>query len=271
MSILQAAVLGAIQGLTEFVPVSSSGHLALTRWLFGWGLGDPALDQAFDVAVHVGTLLGAALFLRTDLWALAASAHRTVRGTARPGDGLPWLLLASAVPAAVVGATLESTVADRLGGPVPIALMLIVFALVLAWADRLPARRQAGGFGVRDAVVIGVAQAAALQPGVSRSGATISAARASGFDRDSAARLSFLMSLPLIAGAAAYEGLQLLGDGTLRAGVYGPMIVGGGAAALTGAVAVWLVLGLVRTRSFKPFVTYRIAVGVAVLGLAAVR
>lgn len=271
MSIFQAVVLGGIQGLTEFVPVSSSGHLALTRWLFGWGLGDPGLDQAFDVAVHAGTLLGAVLFLRTDIASLLARALRTPRGTPQPGDRLPWLLLGSAVPAVIAGAALETTVADRLGGPVPIALMLIVFGVVLAWADRLPAPRQADSFGVRDAVLIGVAQAAALQPGVSRSGATISAARASGFDRDSAARLSFLMSLPLIAGAAGYEGLQMIGDDTLGQGVYGPMLAGGAAAAVTGGLAVWLVLGLVRTRSFTPFVAYRIAAGIVVLLIAAAR
>ena len=271
MPLLHAIVLGIVQGLTEFLPVSSSGHLILTRWLFGWGTGDGGVDKAFDVAVHVGTLLGAAGILRADLSRLGQAAWRSVRERRIRNtheDRMPWLLIVGTVPAVVTGALLESTIAERLGAPWLVAVMLIVGSGLLWAADRFPARARYGDLTMRDSTLIGLAQALALQPGVSRSGATLAAARSLGYDRDAAARFSFLLSLPLIAGAGLYEGYKLVGQ-DLPAGTGSALAVGVIAAAVTSVVAVWGVLAVVRRRSFLPFVVYRVVVGVVVLALLA--
>ncbi|MGH3849531.1 MAG: undecaprenyl-diphosphate phosphatase, partial [Pseudonocardiaceae bacterium] len=175
------------------------------------------------------------------------------------------------VPGVVVGAVLESTVANRLGAIWLIATMLIVFGLVLALADRAPGRRDITTIGLRDAVAMGFAQALALAPGVSRSGATISAGRGLGLGRDAAARVSFLMSIPITAGAVAYEGVAIITSGGLPAGTGPAFFWGTVSAALTGLGAVWLVLRVVRGRSFTPFVIYRLVAGVAVLAVVALR
>lgn len=270
MSILQAIVLGIVQGLTEYLPVSSSGHLILTRWLFGWDGGAASVEKAFDVAVHVGTLGGAGIYLRSDLARLVRSVLGAFRPAAsrRPEDRLPWLLVAATIPAAVTGALLESTITNRLGAPWLVGLMLILGSALLFAADRLPARRTLDELDNRHALLVGAAQAIALQPGVSRSGATLTAARALGYERDAAARLSFLMSMPLIAGAGAYEWLRLRGAGPLPDGFATTVSVGIAAAAVTSLLAVWLVLSVVRRRSFTPFVIYRVAAGIAVLSIA---
>jgi undecaprenyl-diphosphatase len=270
--LLHAVVLGVVQGLTEFLPVSSSGHLILTRWLFGWGTGDGGIDKAFDVAVHVGTLLGATGFLRVDLVRLGRAAWSSLRDRrigSSPADRLPWMLLVATVPAAVTGALLESTIAARLGAPWLVALMLIAGSVLLWGADRLPERSGFMELTLRHTTVIGVAQALALQPGVSRSGATLAAARALGYDRDAAARFSFLLSLPLIAGAGLYEAIKLLGGENLPSGIGAALLVGVATAAATSVAAVWGVLAIVRRRSFLPFVVYRVVVGVVVLALLA--
>ncbi len=259
MPILHAIVLGIVQGLTEFLPISSSGHLVLVPWLFGWDelTRNPELNRSFDVALHMGTFVGAAIYFRHDLWRLATTQRR-----------LGLLLGLSAVPAAVTGVVLESVVDEQLSAEWLIGVMLIVFGLVLAWADRLPSTRTVGTFGVRDAMLMGAAQAAALQPGVSRSGATMSMGRRIGFDRDGAARLSFLMSLPIIAGAGLFEGAKVMAGGGLAPGVAPAFLWGMVASGLTGFAAVWLLLRLVRTRTFTPFVVYRVIAGVAVIAVA---
>lgn len=270
MSLLQAIVLGIVQGLTEFLPVSSSGHLILTRWLLGWDGGAASVEKAFDVAVHVGTLVGASVYLRADLARLARGALSRLRPAAerQPEERLPWLLVAATIPAAVTGAVLESTITNRLGAPWLVGLMLILGSALLFAADRLPERRTLDQLDARHALLVGAAQAIALQPGVSRSGATLTAARALGYERDAAARLSFLMSMPLIAGAGAYELLKLRGEGPLPDGFATTVAVGIAAAAVTSLLAVWLVLTVVRRRSFTPFVIYRVVGGIAVLGIA---
>ena len=273
MPILHAIVLGIVQGLTEFLPVSSSGHLILVPWLFGWEelTRDPDLNRTFDVALHIGTFVGALAYFRSDIATFAAAAWRSVRRRSiESGDErLAWLLLLSSMPAALVGVVLDSLVEDHLSAEWLIGVMLIVFGLVLAWADRLPGRRDEGDYGIRQALLMGAAQAAALQPGVSRSGATMSMGRALGFSRETAARLSFLMALPLIGGVGVYKGAQVLtGDG-IPAG-FGPAFAWGMvASAITGYLAVWGLLRLVRSRSFTPFVVYRVVVGLGVIGVAA--
>ena len=303
MPIIHAIVLGIVQGLSEFLPISSSGHLELVPWLFGWDdfAGRPELETTFDVALHLGTFAGAVAYFRADLVRLARGGLSTLRPRGRreravtattetsvspapagppspgedalrgPGDDgrLAWLLLASAVPAAVAGALFADAFAGIGETEWLVGLLLAIFGLVLLWADRLQGTRTADEFRLRDALTMGLAQALALQPGVSRSGVTITAARRLGFGRESAARLSFLMSLPIIAGAGLYEGIGVLGDGGIPAGFGTAFAAGMAASAVTGWLAVWGTLRLVRTRTFTPFVIYRVVVGVGVIALVA--
>lgn len=300
MPILHAIILGITQGLSEFLPISSSGHLELVPWLLGWDdfAADPGLETTFDVALHMGTLVGAVAYFRSDIVRLATAGLGALRPRRRrvgagvgapassavetgvelaPGGvapaggrdaGLAWLLLLSAVPAGVSGVLFEDTFAEIGEQHWLIGLLLIVFGLGLLVADRLGGERDADRFRARDALVMGLVQAAALQPGVSRSGVTITAARGLGFRRDAAARLSFLMSLPIIAGAGLYKGADvLLGDG-IPSGFLGAFAAGMVAAGITGYGAVWATLRLVRTRTFTPFVIYRCVVGAGVVLVA---
>ncbi|MEA2973279.1 MAG: undecaprenyl-diphosphatase [Actinomycetota bacterium] len=273
--VLHAIVLGIVQGLSEFLPISSSGHLILVPWLFGWteltGSANADLNRTFDVALHMGTFVGAAAYFRHDLVRLARAAWSSLRArrVTEPDQRQAWLLALSAVPAATIGALLESTVGDHLGQIWLIAVLLIVFGLILLVADRRPGARDAEDFRWRDAAVMGLCQAVALAPGVSRSGITITGGRFLGFQRDAAARLSFLMSLPVIAGAGIYEGAKVFAGDGLPSGTLPAFLAGMLASAVTGAIAVWLVMKVVQTRSFTPFVIYRVVVGLAVLGLLA--
>lgn len=266
MPILHAIVLGIVQGLTEFLPISSSGHLALVPWLFDWTelTKNPDLNQTFDVALHIGTFLGALGYFWRDIWDIVSNRSRHRLGV---------LLLLSTIPAGLVGLIFEESLADA--NELMIGVMLIVFGLVLAWIDRRTSTRTAemgdAPFGARDAAIMGIAQAVALQPGVSRSGVTITAGRLLGFDRESAARLSFLMAMPVIAGAGAVKGLKVVADGGLAPGLAAPFFWGMLASALTGAAAVWFLLRLVKTRTFMPFVAYRLVAGVAVIAIALAR
>ena len=265
MNLFHALVLGIVQGLAEFLPISSSGHLELVRWATGWDDFDSeTLEQAFDVAVHIGTLAGAIAYLWRDVLGLtAAGLGPLVRREPLDAEGRrAWYLVASAIPAAITGVLLGDVLAvDRIW---LIAVCLIVFGFVLLWADSLPSRRDEETFTIRDALLMGGGQALALQPGVSRSGATISVARVLGFDRVSAARLAFLMSLPVIAGAGLYRGASVIADGFPSELVSG-FLVGMVASAVTGWIAVWGTLKLVRTRTFLPFVIYRVILGTVVL------
>jgi undecaprenyl-diphosphatase len=266
LEIVHAIVLGIVQGLTEFLPISSSGHLQLVPWLFGWDdfAGAPHLEQSFDVALHLGTLIGAVAYLRRDVARYAVAGiteHRSADGR------VAWFLLASAIPAALIGALFNDAVADLGDHEWLIGVFLILFGLVLLWADRLGGTRPRESYAARDAMLTGAAQALAFAPGVSRSGATITMARWLGFDRDAAARLSFLMALPITAGALLYEGIEVLTD--FPPGFAAPFLWGIAASALTGWFAVWATLRIVRTRSFMPFVIYRVVVGAAVLLIAA--
>lgn len=274
MSILHAIVLGLTQGLTEFFPISSSGHLALVPWVFGWDdFGDnDTLAKAFDVAVHLGTFVGVVAYFRRDLGRYFKGGMAAVFRRSEPvtEDGrIAWLLVLSAIPAAVIGAGLNSAIEGLDDEFWLIGVMLIVFALVLYWADHLQGERRFETFAVRDALYMGFGQALALQPGVSRSGVTISVGRWLGLDRDAAARISFLMSLPVIAGAGLFQYAKVQSDGGIPSDFLSPFLWGTVAAGLSGWGAVWLTLRWVRTHSFTPFVVYRIVLGVGVLILAA--
>jgi undecaprenyl-diphosphatase len=267
--ILHAIVLGIVQGLSEFLPISSSGHLILVPELFDWTelTRHPDLNKTFDVALHVGTFVGAAWYFRHDLARYIAAAWRSLRKRAirSVDERMAWLLLVSAIPGAIVGATLEGVIEDYLGEPVLIGVMLIVFGVVLWLADRLPQRRREEDFQLRDALLMGTAQAVALQPGVSRSGITISMGRWLAFDREAAARLSFLMSLPIIAGAGLFEGAEVVADGGIPDDYVAPFLWGMVAAAVSSFLVIGWLLRFLQTRSFTPFVIYRFVVGAAVI------
>jgi len=267
--VLHAIVLGLVQGLSEFLPISSSGHLILVPELFGWTelTRHAALNKTFDVALHLGTLVGALWYFRVEVGRYAVAGWQSIRSRSLqpPNARMAWLLLMSAIPGAILGALFETTIEDNLGKPELIGAMLIVFGAVLLWADKRPQRRQVDDFRVRDAALMGVAQALALQPGVSRSGVTISEGRHLGFDRDGATRISFLMSLPIIAGAVVYKGVKVAANGGIPHAYVGPFIWGTVGAAVSGLIAITVLLRILRTRSFLPFVVYRFIAGAAVI------
>lgn len=271
MPLLHAIVLGLVQGLSEFLPISSSGHLVLTRWIFGWDEQPSDVEKAFDVALHFGTFLAVVLYFRHDLVCYVREGIRMLWHWERPADTdgrIAWLLILATIPAALVGALFEDQIDNRFGTPAVIGISLIVFGVWLWWADRSSGRRPVEEFRTRDALIVGSAQALALNPGTSRSGITMTAARQVGFDRDAAVRLSFLMSLPVIAGAVVFKVGGLIADG-IPDGLLTPMIVGVATSFLAGLAAVWGTIKLVRTWSFTPFVIYRVALGSVVLIVAA--
>jgi len=267
--ILHAIVLGIVQGLSEFLPISSSGHLILVPELLHWTELTKHTDfnKTFDVALHLGTLVAVAVYFRREIVRYVAAAAVSVRQRAvRTVDQrIAWLLLLSAVPGAIAGALLEKTIEDELGEPVLIGVMMIMFGLLLYAADRLPAPRVFNELDRRGAVLTGLAQALALSPGVSRSGVTITTGRWLGFRRDAAIRISFLMSLPITAGACIYKGAKLaLGSG-IAPGMGPPFVWGIVTSAVTGYLAIAFLLRLVRTHSFTPLVVYRLLLGSAVI------
>ena len=269
MTIIQAVILGIVQGLTEFLPISSSGHLILVPWLFNWHflLDNPDLNKTFDVALHLGTFVAVLVYFWREVGQLIAAWVRSIgrRSLADPMARLAWLLLVSTIPAAVVGVVLESFIEDRLGKPWIIAVAMIVFAGVMYLIDHIAKLdRELDSLTWFDALLIGIAQALALLPGVSRSGITMMTGLLLRLDRESAARYSFLMSIPVIGGAAAYKALEVARDG-LPAGTTTPFLVGMLSAALSGLVAIWFVLAYLKRHNFNLFVAYRIVVGVAVL------
>jgi undecaprenyl-diphosphatase len=267
--VLHAIVLGIVQGLSEFLPISSSGHLILVPELFDWNelATRPRLNKTFDVALHVGTLVAALWYFRRDLLRYAGAGLGSIRArkVRTTDERLAWLLLLSAVPGAIVGALLSSTIDKELGDPVLVGSMLVVYGVLLWLADRLAGQRRTEEFGTRDAVVMGVAQALALQPGVSRSGVTMSVGRWIGFDRESAARLSFLMSIPIIGGAALYKAAEVATGRGVPSDLVEPMVWGTIASAVSGFVAIAGLLRLLTTRTFAPFVVYRILLGIGVI------
>jgi undecaprenyl-diphosphatase len=272
--LLHAIVLGIVQGLSEFIPISSSGHLAIVPWLFGWNDfdGNDSLAKAFDVALHIGTLAGAIAYFWRDILVFAREGLRVLvpanRADAPPEGRIAWLLVVSAVPAAITGFLLNDAIEALDDEFWLIGVMLIVGGVLLWVADRMGGPRDAGDFRLRDALLMGLGQAAALQPGVSRSGVTITVSRALGFDRGAAARLSFLMSLPIIAGAGLYKLLDVLGEGGIPSDFVAPFVVGMATSAVTGFAAVWGTIRFVQTRTFAPFVGYRFVVGAGVGALA---
>jgi undecaprenyl-diphosphatase len=266
----QALVLGITQGLTEFLPVSSSGHLILVPWLGDWHYLEQHEDfnKTFDVALHLGTLVAAVAYFRREIAVLLRAWFRSIGARAVRGDDerLAWLIVAATIPAALAGAVLEDFISKKLGEPWQIAILLAVFGVLLLIADRAPEDRRIEQIGLRTAFLVGCAQALALAPGVSRSGITITAGRFLRLSRDAAARFSFLLLIPIVLGAVVLKGVKdvLLGGG-LPPGSTGPFLVGMLAAAVSGLAAIWLLLGYVRRRTYRPFVVYRIVAAVFIV------
>ncbi|HEX5640922.1 MAG TPA: undecaprenyl-diphosphatase UppP [Thermoleophilia bacterium] len=271
MTILQAIILGIVQGLTEFLPISSSGHLLLVPWLFNWHflLENPELNKTFDVALHLGTFVAVVLYFWREIVRLVGAWVRSLsrRSLAEPEAKLAWLLIVSTVPAALVGVLFEDFITNTLGKPWMIGVAMIVFAGFMYLVDHIARLdRDLEALTWLDALLIGIAQSLALLPGVSRSGITMMTGLLVRLDRESAARYSFLMSIPVIGGAAAFKGLEVARDG-LPAGTATPFAVGMVAAALSGIAAIWFTLAYLKRHNFNLFVVYRIVIGVGVLVL----
>ena len=263
MDALQAAVLGLIQGLTEFLPISSSGHLVLAPIFFGWQ--DQSL--AFDVAVHFGTLLAVMGYFWRELRELVPAGFRPLLGQGMdPQARMAWGLLLSTVPASVVGLVMRAVLEVEINNPLVVAANLIVFGLLLWWADtRMRGSRSEEYISWREFFLLGCAQALALSPGTSRSGITMTAAMMLGMSRVAAARVSFLMAIPVIAMAAAYEFMELLtSEGPVA---WDDIGIGVAAAFVSGLVCIHWLLRLLQTTSFLPFVIYRVALGGLILVL----
>ena len=201
----QALVLGLVQGATELLPISSSGHLILVPWLADWDYlkEHDAFNQTFDVSLHLGTLIAVVLYFREDIVRLAAAWFGTLRRRRieTADERIAWYVAVATVPAAIVGAVGENLIAERLGEPWQIAILLALFGVLLYVADRTPQTKDMGQIGIKAAIGVGLAQTLSLMPGVSRSGITITAGRFLGLDRDSAARFSFLLLVPITFGA----------------------------------------------------------------------
>jgi len=269
MTIVQAIILGIVQGLTEFLPISSSGHLLLVPWLFNWHflLENPDLNKSFDVALHLGTFVAVVIYFWREIGRLLVAWARSItrRSLAEPEARLAWLLIVSTIPAAIVGVVLEDFITNTLGRPWMIGVAMIVFAGFMYLVDHVARLdRDIESLTWVDAVLIGAAQALALLPGVSRSGITMMTGLLVRLDRESAARYSFLMSIPVIGGAAAFTALEIARDG-LPSGTAIPFAVGMISAALSGIAAIWFTLAYLKRHNFNLFVVYRLAVGVGVL------
>jgi undecaprenyl-diphosphatase len=262
MTPFQAIALGLIQGLSEFLPISSSAHLTLAPWLFGWE--DPGL--AFDVALHFGTLLAVLWYFRMEWLNLIKAAFGIVTTfrVETPEKRKVIYLIVATIPGAIGGLLLQSRAESSFRSPTIIAIALIVMGIVLWAVDKVvDQRRVLGEMRAVDALLIGLSQVIALIPGVSRSGSTITTARGLRFDRESAAEFSFLMSMPIIAAAVVMEGPKALANG----GLTNELISGVAASAISGWLAISILMRFVSRHSYKVFAVYRVALGLAVLAV----
>jgi undecaprenyl-diphosphatase len=265
----QALVLGLVQGLTELLPISSSGHLILVPWVSDWTYleQNDRFNQTFDVALHLGTLVAVAAYFWADAVRLVRAWVGTLgrRRISTPDERIAWFVLVATIPAGLAGFLGEDVIADTLGEPWQIAILLALGGVLLWVADRFPQEREMGDLGLRHAVVMGLAQALALAPGVSRSGITITAGRVMRLDRDGAARFSFLLLLPTVLGAVVFKGVTDVLLGELPGGWTGPFLVGTLAAFGSGLLAIDWLLGYVRSHTYGAFVVYRLVIAAIVV------
>ena len=263
MTSLHAVVLGLVQGATEFLPVSSSGHLILVPWLFGW----PDQGLAFDAATHLGTGFALLVYFAGELWRLAAG----ILG-GRPDDRrLAAAVVLGTIPAGVAGLALQHVVERELRSVTVIAISTLVWALILWWADRYAARNPVHALrdvGIGRAIVVGLAQPLALIPGTSRSGVTLSAGLFSGLDRATAARFAFLLGLPITLAAGLLEFVSLLRHGGAAGVGLDALSIGVGTSFAAGLAAIWFLVRYLQRRTLLVFVAYRIALGLAILWIS---
>jgi undecaprenyl-diphosphatase len=276
--VIQAALVGLLQGLTEFIPISSSAHLELAPWIAGWEADGLIGSLAFDVFLHLGTLVALVVYFFRDWLRYAGAWFASVRER-RIGDDpdrrIAWLLILASVPAAIIGFTLEGFIEDSLhgdndGARLAIAGFLVIGATALLLADRLGRRqRELDELTTASALTIGLSQALALLPGISRSGATITAGLALGLTRESAARFSFLLATPITLGAGFY-GSRRLFDEALTANEWVAIGVGFAVAALSGLLAIGFLLSWLRRRSVALFSLYRVVFAAVIVILVLV-
>lgn len=260
MDKLQLVLLAIIQGLSEFLPISSSAHLILPSQLLG--VADQGL--AFDVAVHVGSLVAVLIYLRRDLYILSLGWIRSLGGgRATPESRLVWFLAIGTVPVGIAGLVFSDVIEKHLRSTTVIATATIVFAIVLAAADRLGSHtRKLSSVTWKNAVIIGLAQMLALIPGTSRAGITMTAALALGFERREAARYSFLLAIPVIALSGGYQALQVSRE---TMAPWGDLLLGAAFAAITAMLCIHFFLALVERIGMMPFVWYRLALGTGLI------
>lgn len=257
MDWLQAVILALVQGITEFLPISSSAHLILLPVLTGWA--DQGLD--FDVIVHAGSLVAVIAYFRREILAMIRDGFGALAGRGRTADSqLAWWVIVGTIPAGAAGLLLKGVVAGALRDPLLIAAGLIFFGLLLGLADwKRRGERDEHSLTLKDALVIGFAQALALIPGTSRSGITITAALFLGLSRDAAARFSFLLAIPIIAAAGSLSALDLLRNGVDSG--WPALGIGFVVSAISAYACIHYLLAFIRRIGMQPFVIYRIALG----------
>lgn len=268
--VFRAVVLAIVQGLTEFLPISSSGHLIVVRELFGWEFTD---DLTFDVALHIGTTAAVLVYFRNE-WIYMARSGLARFFNLGPGESplgtvydsrLLVLLAIASVPTAITGIVFDVWLEDEVREPLIVGGMLIAFGIVLWAAERYGSHRHGmEAVGVERAMLIGGAQAVSLVPGASRSGITISAGMASGLTRNAAARFSFLLATPAIVGAGVLKTAEAIVDG-IPSGDADIIVVGAIVSAIVGFASIGWLLRLIQTSTFTPFVIYRLAAGAFIL------
>jgi len=262
LTIVQAVILGLAQGLGEFLPISSSAHLVLVPWFFRWT--DPGLT--FDVALHVGTLVAVVLYFWRDWWQLIIKGFTDVRSTK---GRLFWYLAAATVPGAAAGYLLEEKAETVFRSPALIAVMLILMGILLYWADRRSAKNiEMNHITFGASILIGISQALAIIPGVSRSGITMTTGLLTGMTREGAARFSFLLSTPIILGAAMVKLPHVISNSSM---ITLSFVIGMLVSCITGIVSIGFLLRYVQTKNFLPFAWYRFILGALVLIMAGVR
>jgi undecaprenyl-diphosphatase len=264
MNNLHAFVLGTLQGLTEVLPISSSAHLLLVPKILNW----PESGLTFDVALHLGSMIALTIYFWRDIFDMLFNFFGSIsgKGLQTSGSRLPWYIIIGTIPAAIVGKTLEEPIEQLFRqSPLLICTFLIGFGLLLAFADTTGAKRwKLDRMTLKAAILIGLAQCLALIPGVSRSGITITAALLIGYNRETSARFSFLLSLPIVLGAALLKVGHLLKTG-IPAGETAPLLIGVASSAVFGYLSVAFLLKLVQRASLYPFVWYRLAAGIVFL------
>ena len=262
MDMTQATVLAFVQGLTEFLPISSSAHLLLPSILLGW----PDQGLTFDVGVHIGSLVAVIAYFRKDIYGLFMAWVQSIFRSTHTGEsGLAWMIIVATIPAGLAGLALDSVVEQFARSPVVICVTTVVFGLALYWADRVNKQMTTHqGINWRSAIIIGFAQALALVPGTSRSGITMTAALMCGLSRTDAARFSFLLAIPIILSSGLLKSLQML-EATVSAQEW--LLVGYGAlvSGVVALVCIHYFLKLIERIGFLPFVIYRLGLGAVLL------